>query len=175
MRTSNLNSKLTGYLQIKSCCKGVLFLTIVLSLCLHGFVHAQEADSVKTDKDKSIRSAWANRPPSGGSEKTQGGLLMLLGASSVLGGAILLNKEDPCDAFSSPNVICTSNIDEVRAQGAIALGVGAGAIIYGIVRYAEGAKKAKAYEEWKKKYNMSFRPEIRFGYDWVEFALVMAF
>ncbi len=128
-------------------------------LVLNNYSFAQETDSIKTKK--SLRSSWLNKPQSGKSEKTQGGFIMVAGASSVLTGIILLNEKDPCDDIQTG--FCISNVDEVHTTGAITIGMGLGAIIYGIIRYSDGVRKAKAYEKWKSSNKLSFKPQIKFS------------
>ena len=176
MITNHTNFRLVPHLfRMKQSFKLMLYLMILSSFCLTNSVFGQETDSLKTEKDKSIRSTWANKPPSGKSEKTQGGIIAALGASSVLTGIIYLNKKDPCDDISGPNVFCTSNVDEVRAVGAITVGVGIAAIIYGIIRYSDGAGKARVYDEWKRKNKFSFRPELKLDKTQVELSLAIGF
>jgi len=113
-------------------------------------VWAQQKDSLQTEETK--RRKWLmSKPPSGSSEKTQGIIAMILGGSSAIVGVIDLNKKDPCDDFRGPNVFCTSNIDQVHTLGAVELGIGAGAFIFGVIRLSDGINKAKAYEKWKKQ------------------------
>ena len=176
MITSHTNSRTAPHLfRMKQSFKLMLYLIISSSFCLTNSVFGQETDSLKTEKDKSIRSTWANKPPSGQSEKSQGGIIMALGASSVLTGILFLNTEDPCDDFSGSNVFCTSNVEAVRAVGAITVGAGVAVIIYGIVRFSDGAGKARAYNEWKRKNKFSFRPELRFDKDQVELGMTIGF
>jgi len=134
---------------------------------------AQEQDSVKTEP--TTGPVWFKRPPSGGAEKTQGGVLMALGGVSAIVGIIRLNEKDPCDDISGPGVICTSNIDEIHAIGAASLAIGIGASIFGIVRYANGVQKAKVYEDWKRKNKVSIRPDVKFEREQVLFAVLIEF
>ena len=132
---------------------------MIVLLCSTNSTIAQEIDSLNTGK--SNKNIWFNKPETGQSEKTQGGLLMALGGVSVIAGIIQLNREDPCDDLQGSFDFCTSNIDEVRAIGALSVGVGVVAIIYGITRYSAGAKKGRIYEEWKIKNNLGFYPELK--------------
>lgn len=176
MIANHTNLRLAPHLfRIKQSFTLMLYLMILSSFCLTNSVFGQETDSLETEKDTSIRSAWANKPPSGKSEKTQGAIIMALGASSVLTGIIYLNRKDPCDDVSGSNVFCTSNIDAVRAVGAITAGLGVGVIIYGIVRYSAGVRKARVYDEWKRKNKFSFRPALKFDKAQVELGLTIGF
>lgn len=111
---------------------------------------AQQKDSLQTEE--TAKRKWLlSKPSDGSSEKTQGLLAMALGGTSMIAGVIYLNKKDPCDDFRGPNVYCTSNIQEVHTLGAIELGVGAGAFIFGVIRLSDGINKAHNYEKWKKQ------------------------
>ncbi len=65
MIANHTNFRLTPHLfQIKQSFKHMLYLMILSSFCLTNSVcFGQETDSLKTETDKSIRSAWANKPP----------------------------------------------------------------------------------------------------------------
>ena len=86
-----------------------------------------------------------------------------------------MNKEDPCEDVRGEYVICTSNVEEVRTIGKISMGIGAAAIIFGIIRYSEGAKKARTYDEWKRNNNLLFRPQLKFDKDQIEIAMTIDF
>jgi len=132
---------------------------LICVLILYGSVAwSQEKDSLQTEGATGTK--WLlSKPPSGSSEKTQGVIAMVLGGISAVAGIVRMSEDDPCKDISGPGVICTSNIDEVRTIGAIQLGVGAGAFIFGVIRYSDGVQKAKAYEEWKKRGKESSSPK----------------
>ena len=93
--------------KIKHNSKYMLWVMIFVSFCLTNSMLGQNVDSLKIDKKQTVRSAWLNKPPSGKPEKTQGAIIMGLGASSILTGLIYMNQEDPCDDVSGEYVICT--------------------------------------------------------------------
>lgn len=135
-------------------------LCISLSTFAPGALFAQQSDSTKAAQ--TAREAWFNQPPSGKTEKTQGAIIAALGASSVISGLIYLQQDDPCDDFSGSNVFCTSNADQVHVVGAVTLALGVGGIIYGLIRYQEGSKKARTYDAWKRKNKLSAYPFLRY-------------
>ena len=128
----------------------------VLMFCTQA-AWSQQKDSLQTE-ESARRKLLLSKPPSGSSEKTVGAVAMVIGGLSSVLGVIRMNEKDPCEGFRGPNVICTSNVEQVRAIGAVQLGVGVGAFIFGIVRYGNGVQKAKAYEEWKKRSKESSSP-----------------
>jgi hypothetical protein len=147
-------------------------LVTFLIVCSTPFTWAQEQEA-KTDTT-APKVDWLSKPPSGSAEKTQGLVAMALGGISVIVGVIRLAEKDPCEDFGGPG-FCTSNIDDVHAVGAVSTAIGAGAIIFGIIRYNNGVQKAKVYEEWKRKNKVSLRPELRFERDRVHVSLRVEF
>jgi len=149
-------------------------LVTFLFVCSTPFTWAQEQEAAKTDTTAPTVD-WLSKPPSGSAEKTQGLVAMALGGISVIIGIVRLSENDPCEDVGGPGVICTSNIDDVHAVGAVSTAIGAGAIIFGIIRYNNGVQKAKAYEEWKRKNKVSVRPELRFERDRVTVGIQFGF
>ncbi len=148
-------------------------LVTFLIVCSTPFTWAQEQEAAKTDTTAPTVD-WLTKPPSGSAEKTQGLVAMALGGVSVIVGVIRLAEKDPCEDFGGPG-FCTSNIDEVHTVGAVSAAIGAGAIIFGIIRYNNGVQKAKVYEEWKRKNKVSIRPELRFERDRVTVGVQFGF
>lgn len=143
-------------------------------------VLAQEPDSLRTKKtdslvsERPLSSVWVSRPPTGKSQKVQGGILMAAGGIVALAGVINLNRQDPCDDFGGPFVECLSNVEDVHTVGALQIGLGIGLTLFGLLRYNNGRKKAKTYEEWRRK-NTAIRPRLRHSRHGLEVGLVYGF
>ena len=138
----------------------LLFIPVGLTLPVAG----QGLDSLRVIQSDSstfdvpnARSTWSSPPPTGQSEKLQGGLLILSGGIITTLGVLKLKEEDPCADFNSRSSLCLSNIEEVHAVGAVQLGLGVVSFLVGVARQSAGLRKARAYSKWKRQ-NLSVSP-----------------
>lgn len=138
----------------------ILFIAVGLS---HP-VASQQLDSLRVIQPDSsafdvpnTHSTWSSPPPSGQSEKLQGGLLILSGGVVTALGVLKLKEDDPCADFNSRSSFCLSNIEEVHAVGAVQVGLGVVTFLFGVARQSAGLRKARAYAKWKRN-NLSVSP-----------------